>query len=255
MDRLKGKVAIVTGGGAGIGRRIAEVFAEEGAKVAVMTRSDNGIETVDGIIKAGGEAKFWKVDVADEAQVVKAVDEVAETYGTIDILVNNAGIQSVDKMMHECTMEEWKAPFEVDVHGVFYMNKHVVPYMLKQHAGSVVNISSIQGLLGAFNEQNSPYHACKAAVFGMTRQDACMYGPLGIRFNSVHPAAIDTPMVRKRLAPDVFKAYMQKEADSYPLRRIGDVDDVAYATLYLASDEAKFITGVQLPVDGGFYAY
>ena len=238
MNRLEGKVAIVTGGGKGIGRRICELFAAEGAKVAVFARGANGKETEESILKAGNVGKYYQVDVSSETQVEAAVNAVVAAWGKVDILVNNAGTQSVDKMMHEITAEEWSKNFGVDINGVFY------------------NISSVQGLAGSYAELNFPYHACKAAVCGMTKQDACLYGPLGIRFNSVCPSAIDTPMVRGRLQPEsVFNEYMAKEAKAYPLRKIGDVDDVAYAALYLASDEAKFVTGVNLPVDGGYLAY
>ena len=256
MNRLEGKVAIVTGGGKGIGRRICELFAAEGAKVAVFARGANGKETEESILKAGNVGKYYQVDVSSEAQVEAAVNAVVAAWGKVDILVNNAGTQSVDKMMHEITAEEWSKNFGVDINGVFYCNKHCVRDMLKRGKGSIVNISSVQGLAGSYAELNFPYHACKAAVCGMTKQDACLYGPLGIRFNSVCPSAIDTPMVRGRLQPEsVFNEYMAKEAKAYPLRKIGDVDDVAYAALYLASDEAKFVTGVDLPVDGGYLAY
>lgn len=256
MNRLEGKVAIVTGAGRGMGRATAELFAKEGAKVAIFARGDNGLETEKAILDAGGEAKFWRVDVAVEAQVEQAVNEVVEKWGRVDVLVNNAGLQSVDKMMHEITEEEWKSVFDVDVHGVFFCSKHVVRDMLKHHSGSIINISSIQGLAGSYDELNFPYHACKAAVFGMTRQDACIYGPYGIRVNSIHPAAIDTPMVRNRLGDEeTFNRLMTEWAKAYPLRTYGHVDDIAYACLYLASDESKFVTGVQLPVDGGYLAY
>lgn len=256
MNRLEGKVAIVTGGGKGIGRRICEVFAEEGAKVAVFARSDNGKETETRILEAGNVGKYYKVDVSVEAEVEAGVHAVVEEWGKVDILINNAGTQSVDKMMHEITEEEWTRNYGVDINGVFFCNKHCVRDMLKRKSGSIVNISSIQGLAGSYEELNFPYHACKGAVSAMTLQDACIYGPYGIRFNSVHPAAIDTPMVRNRLQPEsVFNEYMAKQAKLYPLRKIGDVDDVAYAALYLASDEAKFVTGEQLLVDGGALAY
>lgn len=256
MNRLEGKVAIVTGGGKGIGRRICEVFAEEGAKVAVFARGENGCDVEESILAAGNVAKFHKVDVSSEAQVAAAVQAVVDEWGKVDILVNNAGTQSVDKLMHEITEEEWTRNFGVDVNGVFFCNKHCVKDMLKRNQGSIVNISSIQGLAGSYAELNFPYHACKSAVCGMTQQDACIYGQYGIRFNAVCPAAIDTPMVRNRLQPEsVFNEYMAGQAKMYPLRKIGDVDDCAYAALYLASDEAKFVTGVLLPVDGGAMAY
>lgn len=256
MKRLEGKVAIVTGGGKGIGRRICELFAAEGAKVAVFARGENGKETEASILEAGNVGKYYAVDVSSEKQVEAGVQAVIEAWGRVDILVNNAGTQSVDKMMHEITEEEWNKNFGVDVNGVFFCNKHCVKDMLKRNQGSIVNISSIRGLAGSYEEMNFPYHACKSAVCGMTLQDACLYGPHGIRFNAVCPAAIDTPMVRNRLQPEsLFDEYMAGQAKMYPLRRIGDVDDVAYAALYLASDEAKFVTGVNLPVDGGALAY
>ena len=250
--------ALITGASSGLGAIFSRIAAESGLVPVIVARREDALRSVAEQIRTatGCEAIVRAADLSDPQSVYRLADDLLSERGTPAVLVNNAGTQSVDKMMHEITAEEWSKNFGVDINGVFYCNKHCVRDMLKRGKGSIVNISSVQGLAGSYAELNFPYHACKAAVCGMTKQDACLYGPLGIRFNSVCPSAIDTPMVRGRLQPEsVFNEYMAKEAKAYPLRKIGDVDDVAYAALYLASDEAKFVTGVNLPVDGGYLAY
>ena len=212
------------------------------------------METVNEIVNNGGVAKFWKVDVSDEDNIKRAIDDVASTFGKIDILINNAGITGVDKKTHELTVSEWDQVFNVDVKGVFYCTKYVVPYLLQNQKGSIVNLSSIYGTLGA--HELTPYHAAKGAVFAMTRQDAISYAKNNIRVNSIHPGTIMTPLV-KELGSRMeggLSAYEKLMSEKHPIGHVGEPIDVAYGCLYLASDESKFVTGAQLYIDGGYSA-
>ena len=212
------------------------------------------METVNEIVNNGGVAKFWKVDVSDEDNIKRAIDDVASTFGKIDILINNAGITGVDKKTHELTVSEWDQVFNVDVKEVFYCTKYVVPYLLQNQKGSIVNLSSIYGTLGA--HELTPYHAAKGAVFAMTRQDAISYAKNNIWVNSIHPGTIMTPLV-KELGSRMeggLPAYEKLMSEKHPIGHVGEPIDVAYGCLYLASDESKFVTGAQLYIDGGYSA-
>ncbi len=254
MNRVKNKVAIVTGGALGIGRATAILLAQEGAIVAVTDVSvsqENG--TVDAIHNAGGEAAFWHLDVTNESQVAKVIGEIAAKWGRIDVLVNNAGIIGVDKPTHELTEQEWDKVMNVNVKGVFFCTKHTIPYMLKVGSGSIINLSSIYGLVGAADVP--PYHASKGAVMIMTKNDALTYAKKKIRVNSVHPGFIWTPMVENFAKTD-GKAEEVRAAlvALHPLGHLGEPDDIAFGILYLASDESKFVTGSELVIDGGYAA-
>ena len=243
MDRLKNKVAIVTGGASGIGAAIAELFAQEGAKVCIFDPA------------AKGEEDF-KVDVSNEAQVADAMKKVREKYGKIDILVNNAGFAGANKPTHLVTEEEWDATFKVDVKGVLFCTKHVIPYMLENGGGSIVNMSSIYGTHGTRGDL-TPYHAAKGAVTTMTKQDAITYGKKNIRVNAIHPGGIKTPLMRAfgdqvEGGNEAFEAYISKR---HPVGHMGEPIDVAYGALYLASDESRFVTGISLYIDGGYTAW
>lgn len=249
--RLEGKVAIITGASAGMGKATAELFAREGAKVAVTDIDIAGGEAVvNAIREAGGEATFFKLDVSKEADCKEVTKAVVEKYGKLDILINNAGVTGVDKPTHELTEDEWDFVFNVDVKGVFFMTKHAVPFMKKNGKGAIVNFSSIYGLVGS--RELTPYHAAKGAVTLMTKKDALTYAKDHIRVNSVHPGTIKTPLVQNLIDND--PAYEEKQLRLHPIGYLGNPIDVAYAVLFLASDEARFVTGAQLAIDGGYTA-
>ena len=273
MGRMEGKVAIVTGGALGIGRATCQLLAREGAKVAILDLLDEkGNELAAAIDRAGGIARYWpsyrsstacppapsiarywRTDVARESDIARVVPEIAEAFGKIDVLVNNAGISGASKPTHELTEEEWDRVQAVNVKGVFFCTKHVIPWMLRNRSGSVVNLSSIYGLVGA--PDAPPYHASKGAVRLMSKTDALFYAKDGIRVNSVHPGFIRTPMVENFLKSQGDVAELERGlAALHPVGRIGEPEEVAYGILYLASDESKFVTGSELVIDGGYTA-
>ncbi len=253
--RLEGKVALITGGASGMGAATAELFAAEGASVAVTDfNALLGESVVSSITSAGGVAEFYEMDVSREASVASAVSSAVDRFGGLDVLVNCAGIIGVDKPTHEVTEEEWDALFAVDVKGVFFATKHAVPHLIERGGGSIVNFSSIYGLIG--NDEFTPYHVAKGAVTMQTKQDAASYGRYGIRVNSVHPSTVLTPLVEGIAAeyPGGLPAYEEMMTANQSIRRLGRPVEVAYAVLYLASDEAAWVTGVNLPLDGGYTA-
>lgn len=254
-ERVKGEVAVVTGAALGIGRACAEMLARNGASVAVTDVLDKeGQELVAKIRAEGGIADFWHLDVSQEDEVESVMTDVASKFDKISILVNNAGISGVNKPTHEVTAEEWNHLMGVNVNGVFFCTKHALPFMLRNGKGSIVNLSSIYGLVSA--PDVPPYHASKGAVRMMSKTDALIYAPNQIRVNSVHPGFIWTPMVENYLrdSGDV-EAGRAAVAGLHPLGHMGEVDDIAYGVLYLASDESKFVTGTELVIDGGYTAH
>jgi NAD(P)-dependent dehydrogenase (short-subunit alcohol dehydrogenase family) len=255
MDRLKGKVAIVTGGALGIGRAAATRMAEEGAAVAVLDMLKAEGEAFAAELSArGAKARFWSCDVTNEAEVARVVDEVAAHFGRLDVLVNNAGVSGASKPTHEVTEAEWDFVQAVNVKGVFFMTKHAIPHLKRAGGGSIVNLSSIYGLVGAADAP--PYHASKGAVRLMSKTDAMIYAPDRIRVNSIHPGFIWTPMVQHFLEGGGDVAEGRRAVNAlHPLGHIGEPDDIAWGVVYLASDEAKFVTGSELVVDGGYTAH
>jgi NAD(P)-dependent dehydrogenase (short-subunit alcohol dehydrogenase family) len=198
---------------------------------------------------------YWHVDVSDEAAVRAAIDGVADQFGAIHVLVNNAGIAGVNKPTDEVTEAEWDRVQAINVKGVFFCTKHAIRHLRRAGGGSIVNLSSIYGLVGA--PDVPPYHASKGAVTLMTRTDALFYAADRIRVNSVHPGYIWTPMVENHLrnsgATDLDAA-REEVGKLHPLGHMGEPDDIAWGVVYLASDESKFMTGAELVIDGGYTA-
>ncbi len=244
MQRLKGKVAIITGGGRGIGFVTAEVFAREGAQVVIWDVDPaRGREAVEALAQNNLSVSFQKVNVTQLSETTAAAQAVFEQHGAIDILVNNAGITR-DARLVKMTAEQWQAVLDVNLTGVFNCTKAVVEYMLQKGAGRILNAASIVGLYGNFGQSN--YVATKAGVIGMTRVWARELGPKGITVNVVAPGFIATEMV-ETIPGKVREAIIART----PVGRFGQPEDVANAYLFLASEEAAFINGATLSVDGG----
>ena len=251
MKRVENKVVIVTGGALGIGKESCILLAKEGAKVAIADmHDDEGEKGAAAINQSGGTAKFWHLDVTNENEVEKVYADVVKEFGKLDASVNNAGISGADKPPHELTEQEWDALMNVNVKGVFFCTKYAVQQMLKNGSGSIINLSSIYGLIGAGDAP--PYHASKGAVRLIAKNDAVTYAKNKIRVNSVHPGFILTPMVENfaKDKPGVFE-YLNS---LHPLGHLGEPLDIAYGILYLVSDESKFVTGSELVIDGGYTA-
>lgn len=255
MDRVKDKVAIVTGGALGIGQAACVLLAREGATVAVTDiLDDKGMEVVHEIEAAGGTAAYWHLNVAKEAEVEKVFKGVKERFGKIDVLVNNAGISGVNKPTDEITEQEWDHLMSVNVKGVFFCTKHAIPHMKTNGKGSIINLSSIYGIVGGADVP--PYHASKGAVRLMTKNDALLYAPHNIRVNSIHPGYIWTPMVENFLHDSSLEVEEFRKVinSKHPIGSMGEPNDIGWAIVYLASEEAKFLTGSELVIDGGYTA-
>lgn len=254
MNRVKNKTAIVTGGARGIGRSACILLAREGANVAVTdVLDDEGERLASEIRKASGRAAFWHLDVSKEAEVAQVFQAVSERFGGIDVLVNNAGIAGVDRPTHEISEEEWDRLMAVNVKGVFFCTKHAIPHLRRRAGGSIINLSSIYGIIGAGDIP--PYHASKGAVRLMTKNDALIYAPDKIRVNSIHPGFIWTPLVETFAEAHGEVSEVRTQLDArHPLGHVGEPDDIGWGIVYLASDEAKFITGSELVIDGGYTA-
>src|SRR5712692_8281805 len=248
--RLAGKVALISGAASGMGRSEAMIFAAEGAKVVVGDLLEaEGRDVVDAIAKAGGQARFVKLDVTDEKSWQDAVASAISAFGKLDILVNNAGISGTfDPDM--LSVSAWDRLMSVNAKGVFLGMKYAVPALEKAGGGAIVNISSISGFAGQ-DRVHMAYNASKGAVRIMTKSAAVQFGPHGIRVNSVHPGIMPPMRTSKASADPVWR---ERSVRHIPLKREGRVEEVAYAVLFLASDEASYITGTELVVDGGFLA-
>jgi NAD(P)-dependent dehydrogenase (short-subunit alcohol dehydrogenase family) len=248
--RLNGKVALVSGGASGMGQSEALIFAREGAKVVVGDVLEaEGRQVADKIKAAGGQAQFVKLDVTSEAEWEKAVKATVDAFGKLDVLVNNAGISGTFDP-DTLSTSAWDRLMEVNAKGVFLGMKHAIPAMQRAGGGSIINISSISGVVGQTGIHMG-YNASKGAVRTMTKSAAVQYAKDNIRVNSVHPGMLP-PMRSSKGSAD--PAWRDKMIRAVPLKREGRVEEVAHAVLFLASDEASYITGVELPVDGGFLA-
>jgi NAD(P)-dependent dehydrogenase (short-subunit alcohol dehydrogenase family) len=254
MNRLAGKVAIVTGAALGLGRATALRMAEEGARVALLDILDDAGDTLRMEMHDRNlSAYYWHCDMSHEADVARVFEEVVNFFGRLDIVVNNAGVSGANKPTHELTEAEWDFVQSINVKGVFFGTKHAIAPMRRAGGGSIINLSSIYGLVGAADVP--PYHASKGAVRLMTKNDALTYASDRIRVNSIHPGFIWTPMVQKHLQGTGEVAQGRAAVDAlHPLGHIGEPDDIAWGAVYLASDEAKFVTGAELVIDGGYTA-
>lgn len=250
--QLNNKVAIVTGGSKGIGSGIAHVFAQRGAKVVVVARNKKtGMQTVEEILNLGGDAIFVPCDISSEAEVQAMVQATLDAYGQIDVLVNNAGV-GVYKSVVEATSDDWDRCLNIDLKGVFLCSKYVIPHMQMIGKGAIVNISSVHSQATA--NGTGPYAAAKGGTTALTRSMAIDYAPT-IRVNTISPGWVMTPLIEQLFNTyDDPKAQQKLIEDRQVMKRIGTPQDIGNAAAFLVSDEASFITGTELFVDGGLTA-
>jgi cyclopentanol dehydrogenase len=247
LGRLKGKVALVTGGGTGIGGGISRVFAREGAAVAIAEIDPTiGNEAVAAIRAAGGVAMFIKTDVSKVDDIRAAIDLTVKEFRGLDVLVNNAGV-GIAKTVEDSNVEEWQRLIDTNVRSAFLAIKHAIPHMRGRGGGSIINIGSLFALRAA--PSYAIYHATKGALRALTKSTALAHAAEGIRVNAVHPGLIETPASTRDMAAQQIAA-----ENIGPMRRWGQPEEVAYGCLFLASDESRFVTGIDLPVDGGLSA-
>lgn len=251
--RLRGKVALVTGGASGIGRAICLRFAQEGAHVFVVDIDDAGAaNTAQAIAGLGGTARDWAADVASESEVEGAVGAALSAFSRIDVLCNVAGVGSTETAV-DTSLETFERVLAVCARGTFLCSKHVLPAMIRQGGGSVINMSSVAALVGL--PDRAAYCAAKGAVSALTRAMAVDHVSQGIRVNAICPGTVDTPWVAALVSraedPDAVRQNMTARQ---PMGRLGTADEIAAAAVYLASDEAAFVTGTELVIDGGLTA-
>ena len=248
--RLDGKVTIITGGGSGMGKTAAELFAKEGARVVVADFSEaSGEAVVAGVQAAGGRATFVRADVSNEADARGIVQHAIATYGRVDVLYNNAGVMpEADHSVIDTDVDTWDKVMAVNVRGVFLGCKYAIPQMLEQGSGSIISTASFVAILGCSVPQDA-YTASKGAVLALTRSLAVQFGPSGVRANAILPGPIETPLLMNWLVKD--EAARQVRLARNPTGRFGKAEEIAALAVYLASDESAWTNGASLVVDGG----
>jgi len=243
MRRFENKVAIITGATSGIGEGTAKAFAKEGANVVLVGRNkDKGSKIEQEIVSAGGEALFIPCDVSNADEVQKMVEKAVETFGRIDILFNNAGVMLQSMEIERMPLEDWQKTMDINLTGTFLVSKYAKPYIVKEK-GNIINNASIAGLQHYAAGRSYAYSASKAAVIQFSHQMAKNYGEEGVRVNCICPGIVDTPILGDR-DRSVY-------AERVPLKRLATPEDVAKVVMFLASDDAEYLTGVVLPIDGG----
>jgi NAD(P)-dependent dehydrogenase (short-subunit alcohol dehydrogenase family) len=251
MMKSKGKVAVITGAAGGVGRATVKRLASEGCKVALIGRNRKSLDKAAEVIQEKKNVLAIKADLTREAEVISAAEQIVSKFETIDILVNNAGIISDPTPFHLMTEEQWNLLINTNLFGTFRMTKAVLPFMLKNKSGSVVNISSLLGIRAIPNVPLSVYGVTKAGIIMLTKSIAVEYGPFGIRCNCVVPSTIQSPIIDPYLQDENARRLLET---SFPLRRIGTPEDISGTVSYLCSSDAKWITGSIITVDGGISA-
>jgi NAD(P)-dependent dehydrogenase (short-subunit alcohol dehydrogenase family) len=248
MD-LKDKVAIVTGGGSGIGEHTAKLFAQNGAKVVVSDiNEEGGKRVVTEIEKNGGHALFVKADTANHQDSKNTVEQTLDKYGQLDIAVNNAGVGGPQSKIGETDIDEWNKVIDINLNGVFYGMRYQIPVMQKNNGGSIINMASILGQVGFAT--SAGYVSAKHGVIGLTKNGALEYAAEGIRINAVGPGFVRTPLIDENLP----KEQQEQLVQLHPIGRLGKPEEIAELCLWLASDKSTFVNGAYYPIDGGYLA-
>lgn len=255
MKRLDGKVALITGGSGGIGKETAKLFLQEEARVALVDLNEDGLDEAKKELADHGDVLTVSANVSNEDEVQNYVQKVLDEFGTIDVFFNNAGIEGKVAPITEQTVEDFDKVYGVNVRGVFLGLKHVMPVMMEKQEGSIINMSSVAGLMGSPGV--APYVSSKHGVVGLTKVAALEAADSTVRVNSVHPSPVNTRMMRSLESgfnPDDAESAKTQQQQAIPLKRYGESEDIAKLVLFLASDDSKFITGSQYRVDGGMGA-